>query len=255
MKLNKIIKEFEKIYPIELAYDWDNVGLLIGDKNKEINKILVSLDITEDTIQEAILKGVDAIFSHHPMIFSKLKKIRKGKFIENKVYEAIRNDICIYAAHTNLDIARDGLNDYFISLLDFKYKKIDLETLDAIRIIELEEELSVYDIAKSLKNILKLDSLRLVNANNKIKKIAVVTGSGDSFIDYAIEKGVDLLITGDLKHHISLDTYEKNMSLIDVEHFGSEKIVVDLLYSKLSMITDNNVSIIKSDMKKVFETI
>ncbi|WP_242825842.1 Nif3-like dinuclear metal center hexameric protein [Metaclostridioides mangenotii] len=117
MKLQKLVKVIEEKYPLNLAYDWDNVGLLVGDLDIEIKKVLVSIDANDKLVEEAIEKNVDLIVTHHPFIFSKINNVttsdNKGKLI----HKLIKNDIAIYSMHTNFDIAFDGLNDYFLTLL------------------------------------------------------------------------------------------------------------------------------------------
>lgn len=124
MKLKTLTKKIEEKYPLNLAYDWDNVGVLIGDLNQDINKVMVVLEANEKVIDEAIEKGVDLIITHHPFIFSKLNKLVTTDFKGKLIHKIIKNDICIYSMHTNFDIAFDGLNDYFVDLLNLQNAKI-----------------------------------------------------------------------------------------------------------------------------------
>ena len=124
MKLKTLTKKIEEKYPLNLAYDWDNVGLLVGDSNQDINKIMVVLEANEKVIDEAIEKNVDLIITHHPFIFSKLNKLVTTDFKGNLIHKLIRNNISIYSMHTNFDIAFDGLNDYFVEMLNLQNSKI-----------------------------------------------------------------------------------------------------------------------------------
>ena len=112
MKLSKLINIIENKYPTNIAEKWDNVGLIVGDYNKEINKILICLDISSKAIEKACEIGADLIISHHPMIFSELKKVLFSDITGRKIIRAIEEKIAIYAIHTNLDSAVDGLNEY-----------------------------------------------------------------------------------------------------------------------------------------------
>lgn len=118
MKLSKLIKNFELFYPTHLASEWDNVGLQIGDINKEVKVILTALEITEDVIDEAIEKNVDLIISHHPLIFKNIKNLAYNNSHNNKIVTLIKNDIAVYAAHTNVDIANNGMNDWLAQVLE-----------------------------------------------------------------------------------------------------------------------------------------
>ncbi|WP_250674235.1 Nif3-like dinuclear metal center hexameric protein [Paraclostridium ghonii] len=124
MKLKSFIKKIEQKYPLNLAYDWDNVGLIVGDFESEVKKIMVCLEANEKVVDEAIDKNVDLIITHHPFIFSKMQKVTtldlKGKLI----HKLIKNNISIYSMHTNFDIAFDGLNDYFVDMLELENVKI-----------------------------------------------------------------------------------------------------------------------------------
>lgn len=124
MKLKTLIKKIESKYPLNLAYDWDNVGLLVGDFDLEINKVMVSLEANENVIQEAIKNNVDLIVTHHPFIFKKINKINTGDLKGRLIHKLIKNDVALYSMHTNFDIAFDGLNDYFMEVMGFENVKI-----------------------------------------------------------------------------------------------------------------------------------
>ncbi len=109
-KIKNITSFFENLAPLQLQESYDNAGLIIGDYNTEINTVLVSLDVTEDVVEEAIQKKADLIVAHHPIVFSGLKKITGRNYVERTLIKAIKNNIAIYAAHTNLDSIEGGVN-------------------------------------------------------------------------------------------------------------------------------------------------
>lgn len=137
VKAGEIIRIIEEFAPINYAYQWDNVGLQIGSRKDEIQRILTTLEVTEAVLDEAIENNVQMIITHHPMIFSPLKKIIKEDLKGRLVYKAIQNNIAIYAAHTNMDIAPGGLNDYIVGLLNLKN----------IEILDMTEKESYYKLA------------------------------------------------------------------------------------------------------------
>lgn len=124
MKLNDLIRKIENRYPLNLAYDWDNVGLLVGDFDSEIKKVLVSLEANEKIIREAIDQNIDLIVTHHPFIFRKMNKINTKDLKGRLICDLIKNDIALYSMHTNFDIAFDGLNDYFMEIMGFENCKV-----------------------------------------------------------------------------------------------------------------------------------
>ncbi|SHF12285.1 Nif3-like dinuclear metal center hexameric protein [Alkalibacter saccharofermentans] len=117
LKCSDILNIIDGFAPFDLAEKWDNVGLLIGDKNQEVNNILLSLDVTEDVVDEAVEKQADLIISHHPLIFSGVKEIRWDKYQGRTIQKLIKNDISVICAHTNLDISPEGINVYLGELL------------------------------------------------------------------------------------------------------------------------------------------
>jgi dinuclear metal center YbgI/SA1388 family protein len=124
MKIKTICEALEKLAPLSLQEDYDNSGLLIGDKNKPINKALICLDVTEEVIEEAILEGMEMIIAHHPLIFNSLKRITGSNSVERMVQKAIENRIAIYAIHTNLDNVFEGVNQIFAQQLKLQNLKI-----------------------------------------------------------------------------------------------------------------------------------
>lgn len=256
MIMNKLIKEFNNKYPQDLAYDWDNVGLLVGDDKKEIKKILLCLDITNDVVEEAINLKADLIVSHHPLIFKPLKKVTNKGLTEKKVYNLIKNDINVFSLHTNLDSAKDGLNDFVLNKMNLNGNKIHEEFTDnkPIRMFKLNNKQSVIEIAEHIKKELGIKNIRLLSydKNKKIERIAIVTGSGMDFYK-EIKNYVDLFITADVKHHEGLDALEENMNIIDFGHHESESFSIELLYKFLEEF--NCFDIHKHYTKSIFETI
>ncbi|RDY24628.1 Nif3-like dinuclear metal center hexameric protein [Romboutsia maritimum] len=133
MKLKSLIKKIELKYPLSLAYDWDNVGLLVGDYEMDIKRVLVVLEANEKVIEEAIKNNIDLIITHHPFIFKKINKVNTSDLKGKLIHKLIKNDVALYSMHTNFDIAFDGLNDYFMEIMGFEDTKIlditNIETL------------------------------------------------------------------------------------------------------------------------------
>lgn len=224
MKCKDICSIIEIDFPKEYAEGFDNVGLLIGDYNKDINKILISLEITEKVIDEAILNNIDMIVSHHPLIFKGLKNITNNSYIGNLVLKLIKNNICVYAAHTNFDCANNGMNDLLCEKIELlNVEKFSDEENSIGRIGYLENHKTFIDFCNDLKRKFKMKNIIVSGDLNKnIKKVAVVGGSGTDFLNEALNKNCDCLITGDVKHHAALDYSNMGINIVDLTHFASE---------------------------------
>jgi dinuclear metal center YbgI/SA1388 family protein len=133
VRLLEIIKYLEQIAPKNLAEDYDNVGLIIGGKEKDIKRVMVCLDVTLKVVEEAISKNVDLIISHHPIIFKGLKRINEDDIKGRIIYKLIKNDIAVYSAHTNLDVADGGVNEHLAKILGLS----DLQNLKKHRVSKL----------------------------------------------------------------------------------------------------------------------
>ncbi|MGL4672386.1 Nif3-like dinuclear metal center hexameric protein [Cetobacterium sp.] len=238
MKLSKLINFLENKFPLNLAEEWDNVGLLVGRRDSEITGILLSLDLTDDVIEKAIESHLNLIITHHPLIFKPVKNINSDTLIGRKIIKLIEKGIAVYSMHTNLDSSKSGLNDFLgEDILGFKDGKI-LERLEKNdreygigRVYKLDETLSLEKLLNRLKEKLALDSISFVKAKKlkDIKKIALVSGSGASYWRKAKKAGAEVLITGDVKYHEAMDAREENFTIIDIGHFESEHIFSNLI--------------------------
>ncbi|UUV19155.1 Nif3-like dinuclear metal center hexameric protein [Fusobacteria bacterium ZRK30] len=124
MKIKSLIKKLEKKFPKNIAESWDNIGLLVGDEAREITKVQISLDATEEVIDHAIEVGANLIITHHPIIFSGIKNVTSKNLMGRKLLKLIENKIAVYSMHTNLDSAESGLNQYICEKLGVKTSKI-----------------------------------------------------------------------------------------------------------------------------------
>lgn len=237
MKLDKIIKIMDQIAPPILKEDFDNVGLMVGDRNKEIRKILIALDCTLEVIEEAKKLEANLIITHHPLIFRKPSSITTDTLLGNKIINLIKNDINLYSSHTNYDSVRNGLNDKIVEILGFSSQEIlspskvgGFNDSGIGRLIVLEDELNIEDLINKVKVSLNIEHLRYVSScRDKIRTIAIINGSGQDFFDLAYEKGADCIITGDTTYHYASDYKEMGVNILDIGHFSSEwPVFIDL---------------------------
>ncbi len=212
---------FESFYPRDLAYEWDNVGLQVGTLNKDVKMILLTLDLTDGVVKEALVNSVDLIIVHHPLIFSPIKSINtdtyKGKLIET----LLKNDITLYVAHTNFDISNKGMNLILANMLNLKNQKIldyTTETEGLGRIGEIDE-CSMKEAIKIVKETFNVKNARFIgNLNDNVKRVAISGGSGSSNIYNAKKMKADLYITGDLSYHYAHDVLGIGLNALDIGH-------------------------------------
>lgn len=327
------MKQMEKWAPQHLAYNWDNVGLQIGSKNDETKKVMVTLDVVESVVDEAISKDVNLIIAHHPLLFKPLQQINFDTFKGKVIKKLIEHNITVYAAHTNLDIAHGGVNDLLSDALQLTNKthlvttykeklfklmvyvpkthadslrqalgdegfgyigqyshcsfntegtgtfmpregsdpfigsedkvafveELKIETLiqekDIQRALQtvhkhhpyeevaydlyplsqhgeqfgigaigsLENSTTLDELSEKVKEAFQLDAVRVTGPSNlTVQKVAILGGSGEKFIQQAIQKGADVFITGDMTFHQAQDANEMGLSVIDAGHYIEE---------------------------------
>lgn len=232
LKVANIIDIMEKYAPEILKEDYDNVGLMIGDKNAKVTKILITLDCTMDVISEAVDSGCNFILAHHPLLFNKPKTITTDTLIGKKIIKLIKEGINVYASHTNLDSAKGGLNDIATEILGFnKYKIIEpSKNVDASgnpsgigRLVLLDKPIKLGDLCDKVKKMYSAEFIRYIGDHNDlIKTIAIINGSGEDYFEKCANLGADCIITGDTKYHRASDLKEENIALIDAGHFATE---------------------------------
>lgn len=242
-KVSKIIRKIEEFAPLSTMQKWDNSGWQINLGIEDTNKIMLALDVTPSTVEEAIAKKCDMILSHHPVFFAPIKTIDSPFIIK-----AVQNNIQIYSAHTNLDIAQGGVSEYLAEKCGFT----ELDTaFEFIKYKQFDNEMNFSKLVSTLKTIFSLPSVRVVNSDRKTyKSIAFCSGSGAEFIQDLEKIGIDVFITGDLKHHQALNA--NKMTIIDLGHFHSERFVVEIFEN---ILKDEDVEIIAAIEKPAWELI
>lgn len=228
--INDIINYFETFAPIDTAMDFDNAGLLVGDKNTEISKALVTLDITGDVVYEAEKLGCELIISHHPVIFNPIKRLGTN----DVPYLLASKGISALCMHTNLDLSESfGVNLCLADAIGVK-NVVRAEIGACLFIGNLENETEMTEFAENVKTALNCNGLRFTDVNKTVKTVGVSSGAGGSDIFAAASKGVDVLVTGEIKHHEINFANETGINIIDAGHFKSEDIVILPLINRLS---------------------
>lgn len=232
MICKEVIDVIERAYPKGYALEWDNVGLLAGRDDKEVRSIYIALDATDEVIDMAVLKGADMLVTHHPLIFSGLKRIHNRDFIGNRILRLIQNDISYYAMHTNYDVCRMGrLAGGLLGFADSEVLEVTCENerpMGIGEIAEFTEKMTLRECAEAVKAAFGLLNVKIYgDLEQKIEKAAICPGSGKSVIAEAVRKGADVLITGDIGHHEGIDSLAQGLAVIDAGHYGIEHIFIE----------------------------
>ena len=250
MKLDSIIAALQKYAPLALAEDYDNPGLLIGDRNREITGVLTTLDVDIRVAREALEKGANLIVSHHPIMFSPIQKITTDTPEGRLLHFLIQNGIAVYAAHTNLDATEGGLNDLIAGLLGLS-DILPLHRYEAGggigRVGILPFHITLGEFTDRVKEIFSLPFVRFTGDTDRVvNRIALCSGGGGSLADDAIASGADVYITGDLKYNVVRNAAESGLAIIEVDHFSSECFAKRLLAEIITDAFDDALPVMMS---------
>ncbi|MBR1935918.1 MAG: Nif3-like dinuclear metal center hexameric protein [Muribaculaceae bacterium] len=234
MKIREIIDAIEAYAPLDLQEEWDNSGIQLGCADDDVKGVLLCTDVRDEILDEAIERGANLIVSHHPLIFHPLKKIAGRNYIERIVARAIKHDITIYAAHTNMDAALGGVNHKMASKLSL----VDVEPLDTLGVVgNLPEPEPAIDFLRRVKDTFEVETMRYSGVIDGItvSRVAMCGGSGSFLKRKAIEAGAQVFITGDCKYHEFMGD-ERRIILADIGHWESEhftkEIFLDIINKK-----------------------
>jgi dinuclear metal center YbgI/SA1388 family protein len=256
LRIHEIVSAFEAVAPLALQESYDNSGLIVGEMGTQVSKALLCLDSTEAVVDEAIAKGCDLIIAHHPIVFGGLKRFTGGDYVQRALIKAIRNNIAIYACHTNLDnVLRGGVNERIAQQLEFAVERVlrpvaadfgsfagvgRLDDSDVFRtagagvLCKLQKPMNVLDFLQHLKAKMGVEVVKYTKCDvEMVSKVAICGGAGSFLIGDALRAGADAFITSDVKYHEFFDA-EGKMLLCDIGHYESEKYTIDLFSNILS---------------------
>ncbi len=229
IKVREIRDYLDSRVPFSTKMDFDNVGLLAGEPDREVRLALCALDVTDAVIEEAESIGAELILAHHPLIFHALKSVRSDDLVGRKIYALARSGISAICLHTNLDAAAGGVNDALIEALGC----VETEPLGGEgampRIGRLPKSLPLEAFLSQTKRALSANGLRYVDGGREVSVVGCCGGSGGEFLEEAIEAGCDTFVTADVKHDRFLAASEYGVNLIDGGHFSTENVVVPRL--------------------------
>ena len=239
MILQDIINIIESVAPLSYQEDWDNSGLQVGDRNAEVNAALLTVDVTESVVDEAISLGCDLIVSHHPLLFRGLKQITGATPQERCVLKAIQHNIAIYSAHTSMDSWLHGVSGRMAEKLGIKSYRILSENQDNVGlgvIGMLPEPMSVHEWVAHVAKVFGIEGagLRYVEGKHEqVQKIAICGGAGADLVNEAIVQSADVYVSADFKYH-ELQAAAGQIAVVDMDHWVSEHFTREIFEQMLS---------------------
>ena len=239
MKIKEITSVIESFAPLGWQASYDNAGLVVGRPDDEVEAVLLAVDVTEAVIEEAVERGCGLIITHHPIIFHPLKRLNSSSVVERCVEEAIRRGVALYACHTNLDSAPEGMSFRLAAMLGVENCTL-LEPNERIEGVgfgvvgELAQPVPTETYLRRVAQILSCRCIRHSRiASAEVRRVAICTGSGGSMIALAQRAGADLYLTADLKYNDFMAP-EGGLTVADVGHFESEYCAIEILFEILS---------------------
>ncbi len=238
MRKEYLIQTLEGFCPLELQEDWDNCGFQVDTGKEVYERVLVALEITGEVIDEAIEQQADLIVTHHPMIFSPIRKVQADDVIGGYICKLIRHDISVYACHTNFDKLDGGNNDYIGALLELENIRCFDTDNGFCRKGDTPFEVTFLEVVHKAAEAFDIEERFFKTVGDLSKTIETIgwcSGAGTEFLELAKKEGCDLYITGDLKYHEAQMAKELGLCVLDAGHYGSEKIFVENMADMLRL--------------------
>ena len=235
-KTYEIVNFFEKVVPNEMKMDFDNVGFLVGDSQNNVESVLLTLDITDEVVSEAIEYGAQMIITHHPLFFQ-LKSVTDRTPEGRKIVRLLRFGISAICLHTSLDSVLGGVNDALIQklgcsnlgILESAHILQDGSVYGCGRYGELTESSNMVNFLEKVKSALNSNGLRYHDAGVPVRRVAVCGGSGGNMIADVAAKRCDTYVTADIKYDQFLTAKELGINLVDADHYCTENVVVPVI--------------------------
>ena len=221
MTFYELYQMLDEKFPRELSCEWDNDGIMCADDfNAPVKRVLIALDVTDETIDYAEKNGFDTIISHHPLVFKAQKALTIESFVQAKLIRLIRSSIRVMSFHTRLDAGDGGVNDALACALELSV--IEHDPVEPIgRICVLESELELGEFCKHVKACLGAPYISFVG-DSAVKRVYLCGGDGKDMIKNAIDSGADTLLTGNASYNSMLDAQESGLNVIEAGHFYTE---------------------------------
>ncbi|MBQ7826846.1 MAG: Nif3-like dinuclear metal center hexameric protein [Clostridia bacterium] len=254
MKIREFICEMEKLYPKSSAAPWDHDGLqCCADPERELRRVLVALDATEEVIDHAVKGEYDLVLTHHPMLFGSVGDIVPSELYGRKIIKLIAGGVATASYHTRIDAGKDGVNDILAAMffLENVAPYGDEEHPSIGRIGELPEEMSADELCHAVREKLHAPYVRL-SGKGMIKTLAVLGGAGKSCIPSAMAAGADAILTGEVSYNSVIDFADMGIAVIEAGHYYTEFPVCRRLAELVQTIAEAEADIFKTAPQKYF---
>lgn len=243
MECRKVLQKINEIADVSYACSWDNVGLLAGRRDKTVSRVTVALDADDRAVDQAIAGGSDLLVTHHPLIFSPMKRITDETLVGRRLIKMLSHDMCLISMHTNFDIAPGCMGDLAakrLGLTDYVPLEVtgeDEKGAYGIGVVgsPAEGNVSVEQLCLQVKEAFELDGVQLYapEGMETVTRVAMCPGSGKDEIRYALAAGAQVLITGDITYHYATDAVAEGLAIIDAGHYGLEQVFIPFMASYL----------------------
>ena len=257
MQCRQWIEELNKLAPEAYACEWDNPGFQAGRSEKEIRRVLVALDATDQVVEQAVSEQVDLLVTHHPLIFKPLKRVNDQNFISNRIVKLIQADICYFAMHTNFDAAPGCMADLAAERLGMNPEapmeitgEAEGKPIGIGKLGTLSEPLGLEALTERVKQAFSLPFAAVYGSRQvtePVSRIAVSPGAGGSMIEAALSAGAQVLVTGDIGHHAGIDAVARGMAVIDAGHYGLEHIFIPFVADYIRRQSGGSVQVLTAE--------
>lgn len=249
MTVKELYSKFCERIPESLSCDWDNDGIMCApDLSREVSKIIITLDITEEIVDYAIEGEFDLIISHHPLIFKPVTHLTEENHVARKLIKLASNNISAFSFHTRADKVSGGVNDILAEELGLR----DVSPFgeDGLgRIGNLSEEAELESFSEDVKISLRADGVRYSDGYNSVRRVAVVGGDGKDYVRDAIKAGADTYVSGRLSYNVMEEAADMGINLVEAGHYFTEfpvtsffrDIITELDFGARIEIADSNM--------------
>lgn len=232
IKIKELYTYLVSLMPNSLACDWDNDGLMVcGNEDAEVNKILMTLDVTNEAVDYAIDNNCNVIISHHPLIFRPIKSIVPTDTTTKIAIKALKNDLTVMSFHTRLDAAKNGVNDVLCEVLGVRNTEAfgpETEVIGKIGDVDVTDFVS---FANEVKDKLSADGIKITDAGKTVNRVAVLGGGGKDFVLPAYFYGADTFVTGEINYNTAVIAKDLGINVIEAGHYFTEAPVLKRLVS------------------------
>jgi len=237
--VSEVCEYLDQLAPVDLAEDWDNVGLLIGRRSSEVRRMMTCLTLTPDVASEAVEQCVQLVVSHHPVLFRGAKKISDQSIEGQMILQLIESGVAVYSPHTRFDSAQRGVNQrlaegFGLQEISAIRRSESLPALGSGRAGRLSSPMPLSEFLKVVRSVCDASYLEYCgDSDSTVSHVGVACGAAAEFLDDAVELGCDTFVTGEARFHSVLDARNRGVNLILMGHYSSERPAMEWLAAQL----------------------